>query len=97
MQNEATPPWDDLRVLLAVHRQRSFLGAGKALGVSTSTASRRIEALEAALGRPLVHRSSAGTFLEPDALELVSLAEQIELGLRAIRTRRNRTSARTPT
>ena len=85
MQNEATPPWDDLRVLLAVHRQRSFLGAGKALGVSTSTASRRIEALEAALGRPLVHRSSAGTFLEPDALELVSLAEQIELGLRAIR------------
>jgi DNA-binding transcriptional LysR family regulator len=85
MQIEATPPWDDLRVLLALHRHRSFLGAGKALGVSTSTASRRIDALEAALGRPLVHRSSSGTFVEPDALELVSLAEQIELGLRAIR------------
>ncbi|APR87801.1 Transcriptional regulator, LysR family protein [Minicystis rosea] len=72
-------------MLLALHRHRSFLGAGKALGVSTSTAARRIEALEAALGRALVHRSSGGTFVEPDALELVALAEQIELGLRAIR------------
>jgi molybdate transport repressor ModE-like protein len=80
-----TPAWDDLRVLLAVHRHRSFLAAGRALGVSTSTAARRIEALEAALGRPLVHRSSGGTALEPDALELVALAEQLELGLAAAR------------
>ena len=73
-----TPTWDDLRVLLALHRHRSFLAAGKALGVSTSTAARRIEALEAALGRPLVHRSSGGTSVEPGALELVTLAEQLE-------------------
>jgi DNA-binding transcriptional LysR family regulator len=85
MESEGSAPWDDLRVLLALHRHRSFLGAGKALGVSTSTAARRIDALEAALGRPLVHRSSGGTSVEPDALELVALAEQIELGLRAIR------------
>ena len=77
--------WDDLRVLLALHRHRSFLAAGRALGISTSTAARRIEALEAALGRALVHRSSAGTSVEPDALELVSLAEELELGLRALR------------
>ena len=76
--------WDDLRVLLALHRHRSFLAAGKALGVSTSTAARRIEALESAVGRPLVRRSSAGTSVEPDALELVALAEQLELGLRAV-------------
>lgn len=81
----ALPAWDDLRVLLALHRHRSFLAAGKALGVSTSTAARRIEALERALGRPLVHRSSAGTSVEPDALELISLAEQLELGLQAVR------------
>lgn len=85
LQNEAQPTWDDLRVLLALHRHRSFLAAGKALGVATSTAARRIEALESSLGRPLVHRSSTGTSLEPDALELVSLAEQLELGLRAVR------------
>jgi DNA-binding transcriptional LysR family regulator len=85
METSATPTWDDLRVLLALHRHRSFLGAGKALGMSTSTAARRIEALEAALGRTLVHRTSAGTSVEPDALELVSLAEQLELGLQTAR------------
>jgi DNA-binding transcriptional LysR family regulator len=79
------PTWDDLRVLLAVHRHGSFLAAGRALGVSTSTTARRIEALEAALRRTLVHRSCAGTAIEPDALELVSLAEQLERGLEAVR------------
>jgi DNA-binding transcriptional LysR family regulator len=85
MQTNPSPTWDDLRVLLALHRHRSFLAAGKALGVSTSTAARRIDALESSLGRPLVHRSSGGTLVEPDALELVALAEQLELGLRAVR------------
>jgi DNA-binding transcriptional LysR family regulator len=79
-----SPPWDDLRVLLAVHRQRSFLAAGKALGVATSTVARRIEALERALGRALVHRGTAGTELDPSARELVSLAEQMEHGLAAM-------------
>ncbi|WP_437951138.1 LysR family transcriptional regulator [Sorangium sp. So ce296] len=85
MQNAGAPLWDDLRVLLALHRHRSFLAAGRALGVSTSTAARRIDALEAALGRPLVHRSNGGTSVEPDALDLVALAERIESGLHAIR------------
>jgi molybdate transport repressor ModE-like protein len=85
METSYEPSWDDLRVLLALHRHGSFLAAGRALGMSTSSASRRVEALEKALGRPLVHRSSAGTSVEPDALELVSLAEQFELGLQAAR------------
>lgn len=85
----ATPTWDDLRVLLALHRHRSFLAAGRALGISTSTAARRVQALEAALGRTLVHRSSSGTAVEPDAVELVSLAEQLEHGLEAIRRDEN--------
>lgn len=84
MQTES-PPWDDLRILLAVHRQRSFLAAGKTLGVATSTVARRIEALERALGRALVHRGNAGTELDPGAHELVSLAEQMEHGLAAMR------------
>jgi DNA-binding transcriptional LysR family regulator len=85
MEIDQSPTWDDLRVLLALHRHHSFLAAGRALGVSTSTAARRIEALEQSLGRPLVHRSSGGTTVEPDALELVALAEQLELGLRAVK------------
>lgn len=79
------PSWDDLRVLLALHRHGSFLAAGKALAVSTSTTARRIEALERALGRPLVHRTTGGTLLEPEAKPLIALAEQLELGLDALR------------
>jgi DNA-binding transcriptional LysR family regulator len=85
MENTTPGAWDDLRVLLALHRHRSFLAAGKELGMSTSTAARRIDALEATLGRPLVQRSRTGTLVEPDALELVALAEQLELGLQAIK------------
>jgi DNA-binding transcriptional LysR family regulator len=85
MKTSTAPTWDDLRVLLALHRHRSFLAAGRALGISTSTAARRVEALESALGRTLVHRGSRGTSVEPDALELISLAEQLELGLQAVR------------
>lgn len=78
------PSWDDLRVLLAVHRHGSLLAAGEALGVSTSTAARRIESLERSLGRVLVLRSSGGTRVEPDALGLIALAEDLELGLQAL-------------
>ena len=84
MQNNA-PVWDDLRFLLEVHRGKSLLAAGKALGVATSTVARRLEALEAALGRPLLHRGNAGTTIDADALGLIALAEQMELGMEALR------------
>jgi len=84
MQHPAVT-WDDLRVLLAVQRHQSFLAAAQALGLSTSTVARRIEALEASLGRPLVQRSTAGTSVEADSWELVALAEQFELGLGSAR------------
>ncbi|MFT3692380.1 MAG: LysR family transcriptional regulator [Kofleriaceae bacterium] len=77
--------WDDLRILLALHTQRSFLAAGKQLGVSTSTVARRIDALEAGLGRKIVTRTNAGALIEPDAMSLVRLAEELETGLRGAR------------
>lgn len=80
-----TPSWDDLRILLALHRDKSFLVAGRTLGMATSTVARRITALEARVGRPLVHRGNDGTTLDPDALRLVALAEELELGLDALR------------
>ncbi|HVZ33603.1 MAG TPA: LysR family transcriptional regulator [Polyangiaceae bacterium] len=84
------PSWDDLRILLAVHRDASFLAAGKNLGVAASTIARRVDAIERSLGRVLVHRSNDGTRLDPDALRLVALAEELELGLASlVRERRD--------
>jgi DNA-binding transcriptional LysR family regulator len=80
-----TLSWDDLRILLAVHRTGSLLAAGKSLGLSTSTTGRRLDALEAAAGCRLVSRSQGGTQLEPGALRLVRLAEELEHGLNAER------------
>jgi len=79
------PSWDDLRVLLAVYRSGSLLAAGRLLGLSTSTTGRRLDALEAAVGRKLVQRHQTGTELEPVALRLVALAEGLEHGLEAER------------
>jgi DNA-binding transcriptional LysR family regulator len=78
------PSWDDLRILLAVYRGKSFLAAGKTLGVAASTVARRVEAMERSLGRVLVHRGNDGTRLDPDALRLIALAEELEFGLASL-------------
>lgn len=70
--------WDDLRVLLAVRRAKSFLAAGRALGVATSTVARRVSALERHLGVRLVQRGADGAILERAAAPLLALAEQLE-------------------
>jgi DNA-binding transcriptional LysR family regulator len=80
-----TLAWDDLRILLAVHRAGSLLGAGKSLGLSTSTIARRLDAIEAAAGEQLVHRGQSGTALRPDAMPLLRLAEAVQHGLDALR------------
>ena len=42
--------WDDVRSFLAIARARSLSGAARDLGVTQSTMSRRLEALEARAG-----------------------------------------------
>ena len=49
-----SPRWDDLQLLVAVVDQRSFLAAGRVLGLATSTLSRRLAALEKRLDRKLL-------------------------------------------
>lgn len=73
-----TTRWDDLRVLLAVLRQGSFSGAAAVLGVEQSTVSRRVAALEAALGGALFDRAPAGPRPTELALELRAHAERVE-------------------
>jgi DNA-binding transcriptional LysR family regulator len=52
----AEPPWDDLRVFLAVVAHGSLNAAGRALRLSQATVARRLKALEDALGVALLHR-----------------------------------------
>src|SRR6266542_3810388 len=52
--------WDDLRLLVTVVEQRSFLAAGRQLGLATSTLSRRLSALERETGHKLLERRHDG-------------------------------------
>ncbi len=52
--------WRDLRIALAVERHRSLVDAGRALRLDPTTVSRRITALEEALGAPIFVRSPEG-------------------------------------
>ncbi|MCB9742382.1 MAG: LysR family transcriptional regulator [Alphaproteobacteria bacterium] len=54
---------EDTLTFLAVCREGSFLAAGRALGLATSTVSRRVDQLEAHLGVSLLERSPRGVEL----------------------------------
>src|SRR5262249_50318324 len=77
------PRWDDLRLLLAVGRRGSFLGAGRAVGLATSTLSRRLTALEQSVGAVLVERRADGARLTDAGRRLAAAAEDVELALGA--------------
>jgi DNA-binding transcriptional LysR family regulator len=70
--------WDDLKLLLAAHRARSLGKAAQLLGVSVSTISRRLEALEEQLGWVLFARTPDGLVPEVGVEELVAHAEAAE-------------------
>jgi DNA-binding transcriptional LysR family regulator len=76
--------WDDLRVFLAILRHGSFSGAASALGIEQSTVSRRIAALEAALGGALFDRAAGGPRATELALELRPKAERVEQEVREL-------------
>ena len=85
--------WDDVRVFLAALRAGSFTAAAEQLGTDQSTVSRRIAALEGALGVALFERSHRKPVPTEGASALREAAERIEaemvrfaddaLGLRA--------------
>jgi DNA-binding transcriptional LysR family regulator len=65
---------DDLGLFVAVARERSFATAARRTGVPTSTLSRRIAALEAALGVRLLHRTSRKVGVTAEGAQLVARA-----------------------
>jgi DNA-binding transcriptional LysR family regulator len=70
--------WDDLKLLLAIAREQSLSAAGVRLGLNTSTMSRRLDALEEALGAHLFDRTSGGVVPTELAEALLPAAERME-------------------
>lgn len=70
--------WNDLRYFLAVARQGSTLAAARAISKSQSTVHRRLDELEASLGRPLVKRHPTGYRLTPFGIAMLPYAEEVE-------------------
>lgn len=76
--------WDDLRYLLAVHRTGSLIGAGRALSVDKATVSRRIAALELALGVRLFDRKPKGYQLTPHGQRVVATVGEVDQTIAAL-------------
>ncbi len=84
--------WNDLRYFLAAARAGTLAGAARALGVKHSTVSRRLTALERALGAAVVLRGDQGLQLSPVGKKLLPDAEVIE---RAVANLQNKTVEQT--
>jgi DNA-binding transcriptional LysR family regulator len=71
--------WNELRLVLAVHRAGSLTAAAITLGVDHSTAFRRLKALEERLGVRLFERLPGGAYQATDAgARMAAGAERME-------------------
>ncbi len=66
-----------LRAFVAVAEKRHFSSAATTLGVSQSTLSQALAALEAGLGTPLIERSTRRVFLTTEGTELLGRARAV--------------------
>lgn len=74
--------WDDLRLFLAVARERSLSGAGKVLRLDPATLGRRVARLEKALQVGLFVKSPQGYALTDAGAQLLERAEAAEQAMR---------------
>ena len=84
MATGAKLDWDDLHYFLHAARSGTLAGAARAMGVEHTTIGRRLSALEAALGAPLVVRAADGLHLTPLGEHLLPLVEGIEHAVLAV-------------
>lgn len=73
--------WDDLRVFLALYRERTTGRAAAELGISQPTVVRRLAALEQAIGLRLFERHSSGLVPTHAANQLFDTAARAERGM----------------
>jgi DNA-binding transcriptional LysR family regulator len=78
------PSADDLLVLLAVGRSGRFVSAAEELGINHTTISRRIAALEQALGGRVLARATGGWELTDLGREALEAAEAVESAVKSL-------------
>ena len=76
------PHWDDMKVFLAVAREESLSGAGRALKLDPATVGRRVARLEQALGAALFVKSPQGYTLTAAGERLLGHGEAVEAAMR---------------
>jgi DNA-binding transcriptional LysR family regulator len=81
------PNWDDARLFLAVARAGQMLAAARTLGITQGTLSRRIAALEEALGAKLLVRRTHGSDLTDAGATLLESLERVESEMLAAQAR----------
>jgi DNA-binding transcriptional LysR family regulator len=77
--------WDDLRLLLAVHRAGTLSAAAPLLGVDQSTVSRRLGALARVLGAPPLERREGRYVPTPAGMAALQRAERVEREFEGLR------------
>lgn len=73
--------WDDFRYFLAIAREESLSAAGRSLGVSQPTVSRRLAGIELRLGVRLFDRTERGYALTVAGSEILETVEHVEVEL----------------
>jgi DNA-binding transcriptional LysR family regulator len=79
--------WDALQAFLAVARTGRISAAARRLDVEHTTISRRLAALETALGVPLFYRTNTGYTLTPHGRNALTQAEAMEHAALALTAR----------
>jgi DNA-binding transcriptional LysR family regulator len=78
LQQEAPVEWSDLQLFVAVVRSGTVRGAARAVRLDPSTVSRRVAALEQALGSRLFERTAHGLVLTVTGKLMLQSGERVE-------------------
>jgi len=87
MRRVSSLDWDDLRILLALETGGSITAAARALKVDASTVSRRLAALEGALGVQLVVRTPDGIKMSEAGGMALDAARAVDASVRDLVTK----------
>ena len=90
------PDWDDFKIILALAQGRSVAGAARILSIDHSTVSRRLVALEEAIGATLILRGGREFTFTAEGRTVLVAAETLEMAVaeavRTIRAAKNEVS-----